>query len=36
LPLEQAAEAMQLLARREVLGRIVLETAPGAGAQTGG
>ena len=36
LPLEQAAEAMQLLARSEVLGRIVLETAPGAGAQTGG
>jgi NADPH2:quinone reductase len=33
LPLEQAAEAMRLLARREVLGRVVLETAPGAGAQ---
>ena len=36
LPLEQAAEAMGLLARREVLGRVVLETAPGAGAQVSG
>lgn len=36
LPLEQAAEAMELLARREVLGRVVLETAPGAGAQVSG
>jgi NADPH2:quinone reductase len=36
LPLEQAAEAMRLLARREVLGRVVLETAPGAGAQVSG
>lgn len=36
LPLDQAAEAMRMLARREVLGRIVLETAPGAGAQVSG
>lgn len=34
LPLERAAEAMKSLERREVLGRIVLETAPGAAAQT--
>lgn len=36
LPLEQAAGAMGLLARREVVGRVVLETAPGAGAQLSG
>ena len=36
LPLDQAAEAMGLLARREVLGRVVLETAPGAGAEVSG
>jgi len=36
LPLEQADEALRLLARREVVGRIVLETAPGAGARTVG
>lgn len=36
LPLEQAAEAMGLLARRGVLGRVVLEIAPGVGAQVSG
>jgi NADPH2:quinone reductase len=36
LPLEQAAEAMRLLGRREVLGRGVLETAPGAGTRVSG
>lgn len=36
LPLDQAADAMRLLARREVLGRVVLETAPGAGALVSG
>ena len=30
LPLEQAAEAMRILGRREVLGRIVLETSYGS------
>lgn len=34
LPLEQAAEAMRCLGRREVLGRIVLETAPDAAIRT--
>ena len=33
-PLERAAEAMTSLGRREVLGRIVLETAPDAAART--
>jgi NADPH2:quinone reductase len=33
LPLDEAAAAMRLLGRREVLGRSVLETAPGAGMQ---
>lgn len=35
LPLEAAGEAMRALARREVTGRIVLETAPGSAAGTG-
>lgn len=34
LPLERAAEAMKSLGRREVLGRIVLETAPDAATRT--
>lgn len=36
LALGDAAEAMRMLSRREVLGRIVLETFPGAAAGTGG
>ena len=35
LPLEQAAEAMRILGRREVLGRIVLETSDGSAVCTG-